>query len=168
LFQKLVKSRKELNGYLTGHNVNIPGVTVQELNVRLDSLTESFRSLAGRGSTLADFLLHHPHKSFIKEAENLEKKSEEVSTKHARDDYKKAAAGKRMYAEKLSGISVKVEDIDAKLHHIISTIEGYTVMMATSGSQMSDKEIVSKIEEAVGSLKAETEAVDEVMKLLDS
>ena len=123
LFQKLVKSRKELDRYITEHKVELPGEIFHELSSRLDVLTETFRVLAFRGCLFTDFLTRHPQKSLIKEAELLEKKSEEATSSKAADDFLKAAEGKRNYAEKLSVVTTKVEDIEAKLHHIISTVE---------------------------------------------
>lgn len=166
LYQKLVKSRKELDTYLHDGKGDLPGVMLADLDGRLDSLSASFRVLAVRGSLLSDFTTRHPYKALIKEAVQLEKKAETAGSAKATEDYTRAAADKRGHAEKLGIVITKVEDIEAKLHHIITTVEGYTVMIATSGSADSDRELVAKVEKTLGGLKAETEALDEVMKLI--
>jgi hypothetical protein len=166
LYQKLIKSRKELDTYLHDGKGDLPGVMLQDLDERLDSLTDCFRILAIRGSLLTDFTERHPYKALVKEAVSLETKAEAANSDKATEDYTRAAEDKRNHAEKLGILITKVEDIEAKLHHIITTVEGYTVMIATSGRDDSDRELVARVEETVGNLKAEAEALDEVMKLI--
>ena len=159
LFQSFAKLKKELEADLDFGGEALPGFDVSKAKARLQGLMISFRALAERRWHLEHILSQYSMDELEEEARALEEKAAASSSEKAVRDYESAASQKRAHRDSLSRVLQGIEKIDAKLHHILSTLEGYRAKLAsmTVHEQERGESSDEEVEALLGGLSEEAE-----------
>ncbi len=168
LYQRLVKCRKALTKELEGGMNSIPGMDVADVNARLDELQQSFRALASRRGQFDNLLTKTDKEQLLKEADELSQQSAQATSERATEDFARAAAEKRLHAKTLDEIAEGVENIEAKLQHILSSMEGYRAYIASLCVRDSgdDESAAENLDQIVRGLTEEAEDLDRLLDVL--
>ena len=168
LYQRLVKCRKELAAELdTGANA-LPGLDREDIDKRMDELQTTFRALAMRRGQFENLLAKTSVDRLLKEADELSEQSAKATSSEATEDFARAAAEKRVHAKTMDEIAQGVENIEAKLQHILSSMEGYRAHIAALCIRDSsdDETSAENLEHIVRGLTEEAEDLERLLEVL--
>jgi len=170
LYQRLVKCRKELTTVLTANREALAGIDTDDVEARLDGLQNTFRALASRRGQFEALLQATSAATLLKEADELAAKSEAATSEVATRDFARAAEDKRRHAETLQSLSTGIEDIEAKLQHILSSLEGYRarVVALSARSTTDGGPTQADIDHIVTGLTDEAEDLERMLEVLGS